>query len=102
LNKKIALSNFLIIHVLQSNLILIFLYHINRHMHCCIRTRRIGTKGKKEEKGWGGGGKKDWIEEGKIGKRTTGKEKKGKEGERDKGKGKGAEGKEQLGKRGTA
>jgi len=62
---------------------------------------RHRDKGKKEEKGWGG--KKDWIEEGQIGKRTTGKEeKKGKEGERDKGKGKGAEGKKQLGKRGRA
>ncbi len=67
MNKKIALSNFLMIHSLQSNLILIFLYRINRQLHCCVKTRRIGTKGKK--------------------RRTTGKEeKKGKEGERDKGK----------------
>ncbi len=58
MNKKIALSNFLMIHAPQINLILIFLYHINRYMHCCIRTRRIETKGKKNDRERG--------EEGKI------------------------------------
>ncbi len=32
-----------------------YFYHINRHMYCCIRTRRIGTKGKKGRKGGGEG-----------------------------------------------